>query len=138
MRRNGYLGGYTGAFSSDLLACVLLCLFIGCARTPVAHQEQLVGSWKGASYQSQFGTTTNTLCFRRNGSFESVIHSQAGQIIAVGTYSTNGRTLTLRIPDAVENPKMVTIRLSADQLAIVDGRDETIYQRADFDCENRP
>jgi hypothetical protein len=120
-------------------ACVfLLVLAFGCLNHQTLTQDQLVGNWKGAAYQSQFGASVNTLCFRSDGTVESVIETQAGPVIATGTYSLSGDKLTLKIADAVENAKVATVRLSAGELTIVDGGHQTVYDRISASCPSRP
>jgi hypothetical protein len=114
-----------------------LVLALRCTGPQALSQEQLVGNWRGAAYQTQFGTATNSICFQSDGIVESVIQSQAGPIVASGTYAVSGDTLTLRITDAVDNPKRVRIGLLGGELTITDGQNQTTYKRVGAACDRR-
>lgn len=118
------------------LSTAVSTLFVlACLRPQLATQERLVGSWKGEPYSSQFGTSVNRICFRSDGTMESVVETQAGPVTATGTYSVSGDTLSLRIVDAVENPQTAKVSVTGDTLTLVYGQDEVKYRRIAAKCE---
>jgi hypothetical protein len=52
----------------------------------VSSQTSIVGAWRSEPFSSQFGSTTETFCFRRNGTISVKNDSQAGALENQGTY----------------------------------------------------
>ncbi|HEV2721300.1 MAG TPA: hypothetical protein VG323_14860 [Thermoanaerobaculia bacterium] len=124
MHRNG----------KHFILAVSIFLSLGCLAHQSPKPDQIVGSWRGDEYQGQLGKSINAVCFRQNGTIESVVETQAGRIVAKGTYTLSGDTLTLRIVGAVDNPKSIKARLVDGILTLADGEEETKYRRVAPTC----
>lgn len=116
------------------IVAVSIFLSLRCLAHQSVKQEQIVGSWKGDEYQGQLGKSVNAVCFRRDGTVESVVETQAGRIVSKGTYTLSGDTLTLRIVGAVDNPKSIKVTLVAGMLTLADGEEESKYRRVAPTC----
>ena len=77
------------------------------------RERTLPGLWQSDPYMSQLGQSRDSICFRSDGTIESVIQTQAGPIVATGTYSLAENVLTVNINDAPAGPQHARVRLKA-------------------------
>jgi hypothetical protein len=109
-------------------------LLVGCSLHRPVTSAQLIGSWKGEPYESQLGKSVNSICFHADGTVESVIDTQAGPILAKGTYKVSGDTLILRIAGADENTRSAKVRLVSGTLTLTYDHEEVSYRKIANAC----
>jgi hypothetical protein len=116
------------------LSVVLFVAFAcGCATT--SPPPTIVGAWRGSQHDSQLGTSTETMCFTPDGRILTEAATQAGVLRNRGTYSFDGRKLTVYMPDPGSTTVFdVALRSRRLKLAVA-GDAGFVLTRVDEACE---
>ena len=116
---------------------LLLFLALSCAGDRAASRERLLGMWRSDTYMSQLGKSVDTICFRDDGTVESLVETQAGRISTSGTYSLSRHSLTLNIKDSPYGPAIADVRVAGDVLTLVYAADRRTYRKVSPTCAIR-
>ena len=98
-----------------------------------ASSSDLVGAWRSAPFDTQLGTSTETFCFRADGTVVVDNSTQAGPLHNEGRYQFHGGTLTFAWPTGAT--ARATVKVGSETLSITSERGAVrVYRRIGAKC----